>query len=61
MIVEITGNDVHCLEEKDLEGDFDPQQHDEAMQRLFGDQFYAQREGDVEKPYFGDSEEGEFN
>ncbi len=45
---------------KDLEGDFDPEAYDGAMQQLFDNQYYEQgTEGDEEKPQFSDLE-GEY-
>ncbi|XP_015591509.1 protein KRI1 homolog [Cephus cinctus] len=48
---EITGNNDIRFENIDLEGDFDPAEHDRKMQELFNDDYYGGPEGDV-KPEF---------
>ncbi|XP_026859122.2 protein KRI1 homolog [Electrophorus electricus] len=57
---ELTGNEQLAFREGDLEGDFNPQQHDRLMQKVFGDEYYAENE--EEKPQFDDDElEGHWN
>ncbi len=42
---------------EDLEGEFDPAHYDEAMARVFGEEYYEGGGGE-EKPEFSDSGEG---
>ncbi|KAK7940238.1 hypothetical protein WMY93_003564 [Mugilogobius chulae] len=54
---ELTGNDQLAFGPDDLDGDFDPQKHDQLMQKVFGDEYYGGE--DDEKPQFDDDEEME--
>lgn len=40
------------MQDNDLDEDFDPEAHDSAMSRMFGDNYYTQDEGSDEKPVF---------
>ncbi|PWZ00064.1 Krr1-domain-containing protein [Testicularia cyperi] len=53
---EVTGSTVEDLGDIDLEHDFDPDQHDRTMARVFGDGYYEQGEEDAddEKPTWDD-------
>ncbi|XP_038067985.1 protein KRI1 homolog [Patiria miniata] len=48
---QVTGNTAVGFEDMDLEGDFDPEQHDNAMQKIFSEQYDALPEEDT-KPEF---------
>uniref|UniRef100_A0A8C4IQZ5 Protein KRI1 homolog n=1 Tax=Dicentrarchus labrax TaxID=13489 RepID=A0A8C4IQZ5_DICLA len=52
---ELTGNEQLAFSQADLEGEFDPQQHEQLMQKFFGDEYYGEEE--VEKPQFDDDDE----
>lgn len=59
---ELTGNKQLTFNEIDLEGDFDPQTHDQIMQKFFSDEYYEENED--EKPQFDDDDdddEGKWN
>lgn len=45
----VTGADELNVDEIDLDGDFDPDEHDKKMQAIFDNEYYAVDEGD-EKP-----------
>ncbi|CAG9795987.1 unnamed protein product [Diatraea saccharalis] len=51
-IKEVTGNQDLAFREEDIEGEFDPMEHDRRMQALFDEQFYG--EVDLIKPTFPD-------
>ncbi|XP_007430266.1 protein KRI1 homolog [Python bivittatus] len=51
----ITGRAGSSFQEGDLEGDFDPNLHDQLMENFFGDEYYGA--GEEEKPEF-ETEEG---
>lgn len=42
----------YFLQDNDLDEDFDPEAHDSAMSRMFGDDYYTQDDGSDEKPVF---------
>ncbi|XP_047370842.1 protein KRI1 homolog [Vespa velutina] len=53
---EITGNDDIHFNDIDLEGDFDPAEHDRKMTEIFDEEYYAVPEDDI-KPEFPDIDE----
>lgn len=59
---EITGNDDFGIKIEDLEGDFDPNEYDQKMGKMFNDDFYTVPENDI-KPQFPeiDEEINDFN
>ncbi|XP_077068014.1 protein KRI1 homolog [Siphateles boraxobius] len=56
---ELTGNEQLAFSDVDLQGDFDPQQHDRLMQKFFGDEYYGEEED--EKPQFDADDDLEEN
>lgn len=55
---ELTGNQQLAFSQVDLEGDFDPKEHDQLMQKFFGDEYYGEEE--EEKPQFeGDDDDND--
>nr|CAH7759204.1 unnamed protein product [Callosobruchus chinensis] len=53
---EITGNPSIGFADEDIDGDFDPEEHDKKMQALFNDEFYQGPE-EEQKPQFPDLDE----
>ncbi|CAG9863260.1 unnamed protein product [Phyllotreta striolata] len=47
---------IKNLQDDDIDGDFDPEEHDKKMQALFNEEFYAEPEDD-QKPEFPDLDE----
>lgn len=56
-IKETSGNHDIDLGEKLFEEDFDEEDHDRVMSRMFGDDYYAIEDGSGEKPVFDDDED----
>ncbi|KAK7168216.1 hypothetical protein R3I94_002306 [Phoxinus phoxinus] len=56
---ELTGNEQLAFNDVDLQGDFDPQQHDQLMQKYYGDEYYGEEE--EEKPQFDADDDLEEN
>ncbi|KAL0820774.1 hypothetical protein ABMA28_006593 [Loxostege sticticalis] len=54
-IKEVTGNEDLAFKEEDIEGDFDPEEHDRRMRALFDEEYYG--EADDQKPVFPDLDE----
>ncbi|XP_071478774.1 protein KRI1 homolog [Diadema antillarum] len=57
---EVTGNEAVGFDLDDLEGDFDPEEHDRLMQKVFNDQ-YDEQEEDVKPTFDEEDEPGEEN
>ncbi|KAK4884740.1 hypothetical protein RN001_001011 [Aquatica leii] len=53
---EVTGNNELGFDVKDIDEDFDPEEHDKRMQELFNSEFYSGPEGDI-KPEFPELDE----
>ncbi|KAF5269810.1 hypothetical protein FQR65_LT05856 [Abscondita terminalis] len=53
---EVTGNNDLGFDLKDIDGDFNPEEHDKRMQELFNNEFYNVPEGEV-KPEFPELDE----
>ncbi|CAH0724128.1 unnamed protein product, partial [Brenthis ino] len=54
-IKEVTGNEDLAFKEEDIEGDFDPEEHDRRMKALFDEEYYG--DVDDQKPVFPDLDE----
>nr|XP_061805056.1 protein KRI1 homolog [Nerophis lumbriciformis] len=54
LLQKLTGNDELAFNQADLEGDFDPQHHDQLMQKFFDEKYYGEQEDD--KPQFEDDD-----
>ncbi|XP_060805557.1 protein KRI1 homolog [Amyelois transitella] len=54
-IKEVTGNDELAFKEEDIEGDFDPEEHDRRMRAIFDEEYYG--DADDQKPVFPDLDE----
>ncbi|XP_046970133.1 protein KRI1 homolog [Vanessa cardui] len=54
-IKEVTGNQDLAFKDEDIEGDFDPEEHDKRMKALFDEEYYG--EADDQKPVFPDLDE----
>lgn len=53
---EVTGSEKVDFSVEDIDGDFDPEEHDKYMQKLFSDEYY-QDAVDEQKPEFPDLDE----
>lgn len=53
---QVTGKNDLALNEEDIDGDFDPEEHDRKMQALFNDEFYKGAEEEY-KPEFPELDE----
>ncbi|CAH1774978.1 unnamed protein product [Owenia fusiformis] len=58
---EITGNQELGFSIDDMEGDFDPAEHDKRMQELFDNQYYNDDADEETKPVFSDDETGAYD
>lgn len=54
-IKQVTGNDQLAFQESDIEGEFDPAEHDRKMKAIFDEEYYG--DVDEEKPVFPDLDE----
>ncbi|KPJ00886.1 Protein KRI1-like [Papilio xuthus] len=52
---EVTGNQELAFNDEDIEGDFDPEEHDRRMRAIFDEQYYG--DADDKKPEFPDLDE----
>ncbi|KAI0230578.1 KRI1-like protein [Lamellibrachia satsuma] len=53
---ELTGNTTIGFTDNDIEGDFDPKEHDRMMQKVFNENYYDDDDADT-KPVFPEDEE----
>ncbi|ESO92395.1 hypothetical protein LOTGIDRAFT_216912, partial [Lottia gigantea] len=60
-IQEVTGNDKVGFTDEDLEGDFDPEKHDQMMKERFNDDYYNDENDEETKPVFQDDEVEDMN
>ncbi|XP_053614800.1 protein KRI1 homolog [Plodia interpunctella] len=56
-IKEVTGNDELAFKEEDIEGDFDPSEHDRRMRAIFDERYYGAGAAERQKPVFPDLDE----
>lgn len=56
LLKDVAGYDEFALQEEDLNGDFDPDEHDKKMSAMFNNEYYGIDEGD-QKPEFKDIDE----
>ncbi|KAK4307431.1 hypothetical protein Pmani_020820 [Petrolisthes manimaculis] len=59
-IKEASGNDDIDFGDTNLDDEFDPEAHDEAMSHMFGDDYYTHDEGTEEKPVFEYSDDDDY-